>query len=535
MTSVDSPHGPAPSGPGPRPPAPAWWWGALAGLTAVGAALALGTLVTGVVEGTSSPVVSVGEVVVEHAPAWLKDFAIATFGQDDKPALVAGTTVVLVVLSAVVGVASTRRWRAGVVGTLVLGAVGVVSAVSRPDAPAGAALPSLVGTAGALAVLALLVGPRRTSAPPVPVAERSRPAPPPTGFDRRRFLLSAGLVAGGAAVAGGVGRALQRRFDVAGAREALVLPSPSSPGEALAAGVDLATEGVTPFTTPNGSFYRVDTALVVPRISPEQWSLDIGGMVERPLRLSFEELLDRELIERDITLVCVSNEVGGRYAGNARWLGVPLRGLLEEAGVQPGADQLVSRSVDGWTAGTPTAIAMDGRDAMVAVGMNGEPLPVQHGFPARLVVPGLYGYTSATKWLTRLELTTFDAYDAYWVTRGWAPIAPIKTMARIDTPKGSGRLDAGTVPIGGVAWAVHRGISAVEVRVDDGPWLPARLGDAPGDDTWRQWVLPWDATSGRHTITARALDGRGVVQTEQRADPAPDGATGWHSVVVEVR
>jgi DMSO/TMAO reductase YedYZ molybdopterin-dependent catalytic subunit len=257
-------------------------------------------------------------------------------------------------------------------------------------------------------------------------------------------------------------------------------------------------------------------------------------MVDNPITLTYEDLLERELVERDITLVCVSNEVGGPYAGNAQWLGVPLADLLREAGVQDGADQIVSRSVDGWTAGTPTELALDGRDAMIAIGMNREPLPIERGFPARMVVPGLYGYTSACKWITEIELTTFDAYDVYWVERGWAQVAPIKTMARIDTPQGLGNVQAGPAVIGGVAWAIHRGISGVEVRIDGGPWQPARLGEVPSVDTWRQWAFDWEATSGRHTIEARAIDGTGEVQTDQRAEPIPDGASGWHQVVVIV-
>jgi DMSO/TMAO reductase YedYZ molybdopterin-dependent catalytic subunit len=496
-------------------------------LVAVGAALAVGQLVAGLLEGTTSAVVSVGEVVVEHAPYWLKEFAIRTFGEDDKPALIAGTTVVLVVLSVALGAASVKRLWVGVAGTVALGLVGALSATTRTGAGATAVLPSLLGATAGVGVLVLLVA--------APAPSPAAPPAAPSGFDRRRFLLSAAVVAGGAVAVGGVGKALQRRFDVAGARSAVQLPPPASPAAPLPAGADLGVAGITPFTTPNGAFYRVDTALVLPQVAPDDWSLRIAGMVEHPIELRFEDLLDRELVERDITLVCVSNEVGGQYAGTARWLGVPLRSLLDEAGVQPGADQLVSRSVDGWTAGTPTRLATDGRDAMVAVGMNGEPLPVAHGFPARLVVPGLYGYTSATKWLTELELTTFAAYDPYWVQRGWAEVAPIKTMARIDTPRGLARLDPGPVAVGGVAWAIHRGIDAVEVRVDDGPWQRARLGEVPDADTWRQWVLPWDATSGRHTITARAVDGTGAVQTEQRAEPIPDGASGWHSIVVMVR
>jgi DMSO/TMAO reductase YedYZ molybdopterin-dependent catalytic subunit len=536
-----------------------WWWGALAGLLAVGAALAVGELVTGLVEGTSSAVVSVGEVVVEHAPNWLKEYAIRTFGENDKDALIAGTTVTLVVISTVLGIASVRRLWIGITGTVLFGVVGMGAALTRPGASASDLWPSILGSLAGVGVLWLLLGRTRPAAVPVvetvvePVAEPTaetgsvperpatmrptgaRPAPAPVGFDRRKFLVNAGLVAGGVVVVGSVGRGLQGRFSIDGARQAVTLPAPASPAAVLPAGVDLGAAGISPFVTPNGEFYRVDTALVAPRVTPSDWKLSIGGMVDNPITVTYAELLDREIIERDVTLVCVSNEIGGRYAGNARWLGVPLRSLLEEAGVQAGADQLVSRSVDGWTAGSPTQVVMDGRDAMVAIGMNGEPLPVEHGFPARLVVPGLYGYTSATKWVTQLELTTFDAYDPYWAQRGWAKIAPIKTMARIDTPRGLASVDAGTVAVGGVAWAVHRGIEAVEVRVDDGPWQPAQLGAVPGNDTWRQWMYPWEATSGRHSLTVRATDGTGETQTDERVEPIPDGATGWHSIVVMVR
>ncbi len=556
---IDSPDV-APDGQVSRRRAP-WWWGALAGLLAVGAALAVGELVTGILEGTSSAVVSVGEVVVANAPNWLKEFAIETFGENDKDALIAGTTITLVLVSIVLGVASLRRLWIGIAGTVVFGVIGVWAALTRPGASPVDAWPSIIGTLAGVTVLWYLLGRTRTTAAPAsvvtaaavagpasdPVVETvetvetpatMRPSGPrpsaPAGFDRRAFLASAGMVAGGVVVVGAFGKGLQGRYSVAGARDAVTLPPPASPAAALPAGVDLGTAGISPFITPNSEFYRVDTALQAPRVTPSEWRLSIGGMVDNPIELTFQDLLDREIIERDITLVCVSNEVGGRYAGTARWLGVPLKSLLDEAGVQAGADQLVSRSVDGWTAGSPVQTVMDGRDAMVAIGMNGEPLPVEHGFPARLVVPGLYGFVSATKWVTQLELTTFDAFDPYWAKRGWAKEAPIKTMARIDTPRGLAKVEPGVVPVGGVAWAVHRGIEAVEVRIDDGPWQEAQLAAVPGSDTWRQWVYPWEATSGRHTITARATDGSGETQTEDRVEPIPDGATGWHSVVVIV-
>lgn len=536
--------------PASRPLRARWWRGALVGLLAVGAALAVGELVTGLLAGTSSSVVSVGEVVVENAPNWLKDFAIRTFGEDDKPALIAGTTIQLVLASIILGVFSVRRVWIGIGGTIVFGVIGISAALSRPGASFSDIWPTLLGTLASIAVWWFFLGPRRATQSAVAadgagsdtvvwgatsqVPAVRRPSGAPVGFDRRGFLISAGVVAGGAVVVGAMGRGLQGRHSVAGTRAALQLPAPATPAVALPAGVDVGASGITSFVTSNADFYRVDTALSVPQVDPNDWKLVIKGMVDREVEFSFEDLVNRDLIETDITLVCVSNEVGGTYAGNARWLGVPLAELLEEAGVQSGADQLVSRSVDNWTAGTPVEAVMDGRDALVAIGMNGEPLPIDHGFPARLVVPGLYGFVSATKWVTELELTTFDAFDPYWARRGWAKQAPIKTMARIDTPRGLAKLAPGTVPIGGVAWAIHRGIEAVEVRIDDGPWQRAQLGAVPDSDTWRQWVFPWEATSGRHTISARATDGNGDVQTDERVDPIPDGASGWHTIPVMV-
>ncbi len=349
---------------------------------------------------------------------------------------------------------------------------------------------------------------------------------------RRRFLTGAALV-GGLVLAGGGLAVLVARARTA-ATGSLVLPTPMDPAPPLAPGADLAVDGISPFFTPNADFYRVDTALEVPVVDPATWSLRIHGLVEREVTLSLPELLELPTIERDITLACVSNQVGGPYVGNARWLGVPLATILELAGPLPGADQLVSRSIDGMTIGTPTAVALDGRDAMLAVGMNGEPLPAANGFPVRMVVPGLYGYVSATKWLVDLELTTFDAYDPYWVQRGWAPEAPIKTMSRIDTPRPLATIPSGRTVIGGVAWAQHRGIDAVEVRIDDGPWRPARLAAVDTVDTWRQWTFDWEAAPGRHRLEVRATDGQGTIQTEVRREPFPDGATGWHSIVMTV-
>ena len=354
----------------------------------------------------------------------------------------------------------------------------------------------------------------------------------PGDVDRRRFLLASLSIGGAAVVAGGLGRFVSsRRFGVAeAAREALTIPPAGDVAPLPPPG--LGTPGISPFITPNVDFYRVDTALVVPRVDTDSWRLTVHGMVDHELELTLDDLVGRELVERDITLACVSNEVGGSYIGNARWVGVPLAPLLEESGVHPDADQIVSRSVDGFTAGTPTSIVMDGRDAMLAVSMNGETLPFAHGFPVRMIVPGLYGYVSATKWLSDLELTTFDAYDAYWIQRGWAEQAPVKTQSRIDTPRVGADVGVGSVVVAGVAWAQHRGIERVEVRVDEGAWNDATLAPQDTIDTWRQWHWSWDATPGDHTIRVRATDGDGATQPERRLPPFPDGATGWHTVFV---
>ncbi|MEU6441454.1 molybdopterin-dependent oxidoreductase [Streptomyces sp. NPDC047046] len=379
-------------------------------------------------------------------------------------------------------------------------------------------------------------------APEASGATASAPEPSSVPWDRRHFVLLAAATAVGATAAGAAGRALAGG-DIASAvasRDAIRLPRPDSPARPVPAGARLHVPGLSPFTTPNKDFYRVDTALVVPHVDAGSWRLRVHGEgVREDIELSFAELLRRESVERDITLTCVSNEVGGPYVGNARWLGVPLAALLREAGVRPPsrggkADQLVARSVDGMTLGTPVEDVMDGRDALLAFGMNGEPLPFTHGFPVRMVVPGLYGYVSACKWIESIELTTFAAYDPYWVKRDWAREGPIKTSARIDTPKPLARPKAGTVTIAGVAWAQHRGIEKVEVRVDDGRWRPADLAAQDTRDTWRQWSLPWRATPGTHTLTVRATDGEGHRQTAKRAGTVPDGSSGWHSVVVTV-
>ncbi|MEP6477560.1 MAG: molybdopterin-dependent oxidoreductase [Actinomycetota bacterium] len=489
------------------------------------------------VGGGSSPVIAVGSAAIDATPEWVKAFAIRTFGTRDKLALLVGIGVVLAIAAVAIGVVAARRPRAGAIGLLVFGAVGVAAALSRPAAGAGAAIPSIIGTVVGLIVyrrLMIAAALPASSAPPPPGSPEIAAPPGPPGFDRRRLLRTGALTAAFAGTAGLIGQYLVRRADATESRAAVRIPAPADAAPLPPAGADLAIPGLSPFITTNDRFYRVDTALFVPSVNADTWTLRIHGMVDHVMTLNYERLLARPLIERDVTLTCVSNEVGGDYIGNARWIGAPLKDLLEEAGVHPGASQIVSRSADGFTVGTPTAVAMDGRDAMLAVAMNGEPLPLEHGFPVRMVVPGLYGYVSATKWLVDIELSTFEAFDAYWIERGWAQQAPIKTESRIDTPHDRARVHAGQVAVAGIAWAQHRGIDAVEVQVDDGPWLPAQLAEEDSVDTWRQWVYRWDARPGDHRVAVRATDGTGAEQIGSVVPPFPNGATGDHTIDVRV-
>ena len=365
-------------------------------------------------------------------------------------------------------------------------------------------------------------------------SRRAASASPPV-YDRRRLLRTGVVTAGLAAASGVIGQYLVRRADASESRAAVRIPVPADAAPPPPPGADLHIPGLSSFITPNDRFYRIDTALFVPSVDADSWSLRIHGMVDREITLDYRQLLARPLIERDVTLTCVSNEIGGPYISNARWIGAPLKDLLDEAGVHAGATQIVSRSADGFTVGTPTAVAMDGRDAMLAIAMNGEPLPLAHGFPVRMVVPGLYGYVSATKWIVDIELSTFEAFDAYWIQRGWAQQAPIKTESRIDTPRDRSRVAAGQVAVAGVAWAQHVGVAGVEVRVDDGPWQAADLAQEDTVDTWRQWVLRWDAPAGEHVLSVRATDDAGALQVERPEPPFPDGATGDHTITVTGR
>ncbi|MFF2326259.1 MULTISPECIES: molybdopterin-dependent oxidoreductase [unclassified Streptomyces] len=512
----------------------------LGGLIAGFCALAVAELVAAVVRPEAGPVTAVGGAVIDRTPPAVKEFAVRSFGTEDKLVLRLGILLLLALFAIGIGVLALRHRRLGSAAVLVFGLIGAVSAVGRPEGAPADALPSVVGALVAAGVLYLLVGRLTPKLRPSPAAgERDGTS---QGFDRRGFVVAATAATAASAGAGLLGRRLTASVQAgaAASRKDLVLPVPDSAAAPVPAGADLRIRGLSPFVTPNKDFYRVDTALVVPRVDAGAWRLRIHGEgVPRTVTVGLDDLMRREIIARDITLTCVSNEVGGPYVGNARWLGVRLADLLHEAGVRPPskggpADQIVARSVDGMTIGTPVETVMDGRDAMLAFGMNGEPLPFEHGFPVRMVVPGLYGYVSACKWIKDIELTTFAAYDAYWVRQDWAQEAPVKTESRIDTPRPFASPKPGIVPVAGVAWAQHRGISRVEVRVDGGDWHTARLAAADTRDTWRQWVWEWPATSGHHTLEVRATDGTGATQTGRRAGTVPDGATGWHSVAVDV-
>lgn len=504
-------------------------WAALAGAVAVGSAAVLGELLAGFVSPALSPVTAVGGAVIDGVPPAVKDWAVAVFGTADKLALLAGMGLMMAALGALAGILEDRRRFAGLALVAVVSAVGLLAVLTRAHATFAAAALAVVTAVVAGALLMFLVGRLRdwrhsegTQAP------GAAPA-------RRRFLQA---LAGGAAatVVGGTLAALWRgaAAAVSEARNGLALPAPASPAPAIPPGAAAAVEGMQPLVTPNPDFYRIDTALSVPALDPGTWVLKVTGMVDREVGLTFAELVAKPLVERHITIACVSNSVGGDLIGNARWLGWPVRELLGLAGPKPGADMVLSRSSDGWTAGTPLEVLTDDRDALLAVGMNGEPLPLEHGFPVRLVVPGLYGYVSATKWVTELNVTRFADDAGYWTPRGWSERGPIKTSSRIDVPRAGRSVKPGMVIFGGIAWAQHTGIGKVELRVNRGSWQQAELATGISVDTWYQWKLGMQLGEGQYEVQVRATDLAGREQDEQRRPPAPDGATGLHTIRVDV-
>jgi DMSO/TMAO reductase YedYZ molybdopterin-dependent catalytic subunit len=508
------------------------WWAWLAGAVAGLAGLGIAGLVAWVVAHTGSPVAAVGELIINVLPGPLVNFGKETLGTTDKPVLLAIIVVAVLILCAIAGQVELRRRFAGAAVFAVVAVIGLIGIGAQPDATLPAYVPTMVGLLTGYMILSILIS----------KLQQWR-LPDATGTDgnaqstaRRNFLTWTILIGAGSVVAAITGQVLANASSaVTTAREKLRLPTPPTAPPGPPPGADFHVKGLAPYVTPNDDFYRIDTSLQVPVIDPADWTLKITGMVQNPIEINYAQLTAKPLVEHMTTLTCVSNYIGGDLAGNALWLGYPIRELLAEAKPLEGADMVLSTSDDGWTASTPLAALTDPeREALLAVGMNGEPLPIEHGFPVRMVVPGLYGYVSATKWVTELKVTTYAKDKAYWTPLGWSARAPIKLASRIDVPRMS-TVNGGTVVVAGVAWAQHTGISAVEVQVDQNGWQRAELAETVGPDTWRQWKYEWAATPGSHTLTVRATDASGNIQTAKVAPPMPDGATGYHSIQVKVR
>jgi DMSO/TMAO reductase YedYZ molybdopterin-dependent catalytic subunit len=499
--------------------------GLLTGLSGLGVALAA----TSLLGERLSPLTAVSETVIDLTPGKIAHLLVSVVGQNDKPLLRAGTLVGLLLLAAVAGRLGLRSTLRGQVVFLAMGVLAAICMLNRPGTDPASLIPVVAGLVTWLVALPPLLDALRASGATEPAVEDG-PGPDAFGAPagRRTFLVRAGLVGGLAVVGGVLGGVLGRkRREVEASIASLDLPVSAG---TVPAGADLGIEDLAPFRTPNSDFYLIDTAIGVPAIRPEDWSLRIHGLVDREIRLSYDDLIARQLTGAWVTLCCVSNGVGGPLVGNAYWSGVRIADLLREAGVKPGADAILQTSEDGWTCGTPIQAVTDDRDALLAVAMNGKPLPVEHGFPVRMVVPGLYGFVSATKWLVDIEVSRFDRINAFWTERGWAEKCPIKTQSRIDVPRANHRVSAGTVQVAGVAWAQHLGIEKVEVQLDGKGWQEVRLARVPSVDTWVQWEGEVDVDPGVHKLTVRATDRDGRTQTSVRTDVIPDGASGWHSI-----
>ncbi len=507
-------------------------WAVVLGVLGVGSALAVGDLVAGLINPPASPFLAVGNQFIRLTPEWLKQFAIATFGTYDKVALLTGMAVVIAALAVGAGLASRRRPGPGLTVIVAMGLVAGLCAVLAPTFGGVDLIPPFASLVTGVATFVVLHRAALTSAAAAAATgdpDRTAEA----GVARRRAVALTGGVLAGTVLAGVIGRVLGSGGAVEASRESVgALPAAPTPAPLIPAGADFAASGTPTIVTRTEDFYRIDTALQLPQVRADSWSLRIHGMVDREINLSFDQLRARRLVEAPITMTCVSNPVGGYLMSTAVFTGVPLADLLAEAGVRPGAQQVFSTSVDGFTTGTPVASLTDGRDAVLAIGMNGVPLPVEHGFPVRMVVPGLYGYVSGCKWITDMEVTTWAARTPYWEERDWAQEAPVKTQSRIDVPKPDARVRAGQVVVAGTAWAQRRGIERVEVRVDGGRWQQAELAAEVNVDTWRMWRTTMTLPAGRHQLQVRALDRSGYLQTSVEQVSIPDGATGWHTVPV---
>jgi DMSO/TMAO reductase YedYZ molybdopterin-dependent catalytic subunit len=513
------------------------WAAPIAGVVSVIVGLGVGSTTAGLLK-TTSPMTSLATSVIDNAPRTIERWAIRSFGTNDKTVLAWSVAVVLLIAGALVGRRARQNPRAAVIGAALLAIIGCVISLAGRTAGLKGLVPVVAASVAggfALVMLTRVLDPFKAASTGNDVASGPR-------LDRRRFLGLGGASAVGGLVLQQLGTSIGTQGLGEGQRKkaAAAINSAKGPAVTIPAppeGSDLGVPGLTPFRVPNDNFYRIDTAFSIPRLNADDWSMTIGGMVNQERKYTYQDLVKRASLARDVTLMCVSNEIGGDLVGNAYFQGVPLKELLEECGPQTGAEQVFSTSVDGWTCGFPLEVAMDGRDAMIAVLMNGEPLPYMHGFPARLVVPGIYGYVSATKWLDRIDVNKWSDAEGFWIPRGWSQLAPVKTASRIDVPQDRATVASGIVAVAGVAWAQHRGIGKVEVQVNDGQWTEATMATAGSKDTWRQWKFAWDAAAagkGSHVIRVRASDLAGELQPLGPAPVAPDGAEGFHSIRVKV-
>lgn len=500
----------------------AWLCGVIGGVTG----MAVADVTAYLIAPAGAPIEAVGSMIIDLLPAGLVNWGKETLDTADKPVLLAIVVLGVLALTGLAGSLERYRPHAGAPVFAAVALVGLIG-VGWAGSPV-AVVPTLLGLLCGYLTLRLLVARLRRW-----LTNAAGADPASTALSRRAFLVRAGAIGLAAGVGAVLGRIVQATGSVVEeARARFRLPAPIA-RDPVPAGAELGLDGLSPYLTPNTDFYRIDTALRLPIVAAEDWTLRVTGMVAQEVTLTFADLLARPLVEHVATLACVSNEVGGDLVGNASWLGYPIRDLLAQAGPLPGADMVLSRSEDGWTAGTPLSVLTDpGRQALLAIGMNGEPLPVEHGYPVRMVVPGLYGYVSATKWIRELKVTTFAQDQGYWTPLGWAALGPVKTASRIDVPR-RGSVPPGQVVVAGVAWDQHTGIARVEIGID-GDWHDAELAETTGPDTWRQWFYRWDATPGEHQLSVRATNTDGEVQTATAAPPAPDGATGWHTRSVQV-
>ena len=495
------------------------------GVIAVGIGIFVGELTSNFHSAWKSPVDTLGNWIISVIPHSVESIAITLFSTHDKGFLVASILIAALLLGGIAGdllLRSKREIAFAIIGLETT--FGVITVIARPHAGITAIAPSLISGLATSLVLYFALGRAKEEQPQVIS---------PSELKSRRQVLK---YAGGAGALGGLmllsGQSVKTHSLNVIKRLAIKLPKATHPLPDLPTDPASSIRGLSTLITPNNEFYQIDIAINAPIFDVEAWTLTINGLVKNPITLTYADLLKRPLFELDDTMSCVSNPVGGPLVGNVRWLGCRLDDLIREAGPLSSSDQILSSSSDGFSAGFPLDL-LDGRDAMIAVGMNGQPLPIKHGFPARVIVPGLYGYVSATKWLTNIELTRFDIKQGFWISRGWSQLGRIKMESRIDYPQDGAHVPVGTFRFAGVAWAPLAGIASVQLAID-GLWKNATLGPSLSGTTWRQWWFDWDTTAGKHVVEVRAISVSGEVQTKQLADVAPNGASGWHTIHISV-